>query len=237
MWIDSAAAGLLRRYSRGIKFVIILTCALAALGAAALFYMNPATYDTLLLITPKSALQRGVAYDIIEDINGKEFLITYVLEESATAEAVNSRSAVTVRATNYTYPHVLRLVMKNGGFFTKSHQEQKLKNAVLNEKAAFNLFGSVEISGNELTLNKEKYRVIGVISDEEGMPHVYIPVTLRQQSKPNSFACRLDDNVSEALVKVGLKQIGVTDGGYEFTRGTVVDRAVRAVREWVGTIS
>jgi len=233
LWIDRAAAGLLKKYSGGIKFVVTLTCALAALGAAVLFYMNPATHDTLLQITPRAALQRGIAAGTVEDINGKEFLITYVCEESAVIEAVNSRSAVTVRATNYAYPHVLRRVMKNGGFFTKTHQEQKSKTAVLNEKSAFDLFGSVDISGNEFTMSHENYRVVGVISDKEDKPYVYIPVTLRQQSMPNSFSVRLCDNVSEALVKNGLKQIGVSDGGYEFTRGTVVDRAARAVKEWV----
>jgi len=224
---------LLKKYAKSIKFVAILACVLVAFGTAALFYLNPATHDTLLLITPKSASQRGVSPDAIEDINGKKLMITYISEESATAQAVNSNAGVTLRATNYTHPHVMRLVMKSGGFFTIAHQEQSSKTAVLNEKAAFDLFGGVDIVGKELTIGNDRYRVVGVISDEDDTLHVYIPVTLRQQSRPNSFAVRLDDNVSEALVKNELKQIGVTDSSYDFTRGSVVDRAVRAVRRWM----
>ena len=231
--IDHAAVRVLKKYAGVIKFVLILTCILTISGTAVLFYLNPATYDTLLLITPKAVSQRGVAFGDVEDINGEKFMISYICEQSAMAIAINSRTELTVRATNYTYPHVMRLVMKSGGFFTKSHQEQKSRIAVMNEKAAFDLFGGVDISGNELAINNEKFRVVGVVSDEADVSHVYIPITLRQQSSPNSFAVRLDDNVSEALVKNELKQIGVTDSGYDFSRGTVVDRAVRALREWV----
>lgn len=225
--------GLIKKYAGGIKFVIILTCVLVAFAVAVLFYLNPATYDTLLVITPKAASARGVAFDAVEEINGKKFMITYICEESAIARAVNSNAGVTVRATNYTYPYVMQFVMKSGGFFTKVHQEQKLNVAVLNEKAAFDLFGGVDISGNTLTISNEKYRVVGVISDADDALHVYLPVTLRQQSRPNTFAVRLDDHVSEALVKNELKQINVTDTSYEFTRGTVIDRAIEAVRGWM----
>jgi hypothetical protein len=160
-------------------------------------------------------------------------MITYICEEVAAVQAINSRAGVTLRATNYTHPHVMQLVMRSGGFFTKSHQEQSSQIAVLNEKAAFDLFGSVDIVGNEITINNERYHAVGVISDGDDTLHIYIPITLRQQSRPNSFAVRLDENVSKALVKNELKRIGVTDCSHDFTRGTVVDRAVDAVRDWI----
>ena len=81
------------------------------------------------------------------------------MEQEKKIKAIHGNHTVNLRGTNYSYPFVLNYNLVNGGFFTKSAQEQGSKVVVLNEIAAFELFGGNDCIRNEIIVDNLIYTV------------------------------------------------------------------------------
>jgi len=180
------------------------------------FFQDYEQYNDIVLIIPNSNYTVDVPIEKIEKVNEEKFLTTYLVEQEKKIRAIHEHHLVSIKGTNYAYPFVLNYNIVNGGFFPKSSQVQESKVAVLNENAAFNIFGGNDCIGNEIIIDRFIYRVIGVINDKDKKnKNIYIPITLLNQS-PKVFVALLDRDISEGYIKAQYKNLGITTDYYDF---------------------
>ena len=200
-----------------VTAALIVMAALAGLAVNS-FRAKDKYNENLLLAQPYSDAQPGIDESVIKDKLEGKFPITYECVEDGAVSAINKSKSARIAAVNYMFRSVMPYTMASGGFFTGDHQKRAANTAVLNEKAAFDFFGGCEIIGNEIRINGELYRVLGVIRDDyKDNLRVYIPIT-RVSLRPNTFMIRLDENqgVSAEYAINECKQAGITETKYEF---------------------
>lgn len=189
-----------------------------------------------LLVIPKSKNVPGVGIDKIEEINEENFLLTYEMNYDENVKSINSEHSVVLKGTNFTFPYITGYNLVEGSFFTQLAQEQKNRTVVLNELAAFELFGSFNIVGNTILFSDESYTIAGVINDEDKEnKNVYIPITTLN-NKPTTLLTSIDieNGITEEYVKNELKEVGITDVSHDFLntndiRSIIQEQAIVAI--------
>lgn len=198
-----------------------LLIAIAALLLAALFVMsslsNQKGYRNLLLVTPSAFGTPGLSPEKLQEFSEEEFLLTYEIRQTSTAWAINSRHPVTLVGTNQNYANIMGYITLNGGFFTKAAWDAKNNHAVLNETAAFQIFGSNRITGQTLKLNDESWIITGVIQDNDTEnANIYAPSSVTGGQAESLMVLMDDKDITEAYVKNALKNVGIHENNYDF---------------------
>jgi len=111
---------------------------------------------------------------------------------------------ISVIATNENYAYFTKMDMKAGAFFNAIQVDRRMPVAVLNEAAAYQLFGNDHCVGLTVYLNHTSCKVIGVAKDlnyKDGSK-IYIPYSTIQQLNTTSSGtgqlwCRFE-NLAEA---------------------------------------
>jgi hypothetical protein len=138
---------------RVIFLKIKIFAALVLLGLFGfIFYLSGRAGNSgadYLAVLPYNAGSKSISVKAADELNEK-FPLTYKAVYPKTARALSVNSGVNVIYTNYSHVFVMRCRILNGGFFTKDAQKNAYREAVLNEKAAFDFFGTVAASGNEI---------------------------------------------------------------------------------------
>jgi hypothetical protein len=109
--------------------------------------------EHMLLSIPRQPTDLSVDMEKLEDKNTKEYLITYETNKAGTISGLNKTLDAIVKGTNFLYPLITGKQIISGAFFTKAAQYEGRKNAVLNEKAAFELLGSMDSMESAEALN------------------------------------------------------------------------------------
>jgi frataxin-like iron-binding protein CyaY len=108
------------------------------------------------------------------------------------------------------------LPIPEGSFLSNQAWTGKQRHAVLNEKAAFTIFGSSKISGNRFRLRNETWIVTGVINDgDEDRSRVYVPSSIRG-GEASALALMSTGNLDEAYIKNSVKTLGIRDGNFYY---------------------
>lgn len=207
-----------------ICFVGLITSLIALISISG--YIHVRNEKDLYLIAPRNIGEQGIDIKEIEKINEEAFLLTYIRKQQNTATAGYTKHDITLVSTNYTFPFVCRYQMINGGFFSRENQEGENNYAVLNETAAFKMFGNMNVIGLEFTVNDKEYIIRGIINDSSQVLNIYIPMQLTEQN-PDSFMLRTDEfsGVSREYILTRLKQTGISDMNYYFINiGLVNDK-------------
>ena len=171
-------------------------------------------YDDILVA---EALDRyGVSIASLEDINQNRRMLTYRIDSQKRAEALSTRHDVHIIGTSYTWPFVMSYPILNGGFFSRNEQVNRIRVAVLNEPAALEMFGTLDISGSEMRLGSDRYTITGVLSDGNDEPVIYIPAVLLSNTVSTVIICLEGDFSREAAIGI-LSGAGVSEPRYSFT--------------------
>ena len=211
-----------------VIILFFLFAALAALALLAVCAMQKA-YQGQLLVRPANLTARALDPEVLDEFSKEEFQLTYEIRKTATAQTEHKRDTVAMVGTNYTYPYVMNYVVSSGGFFTESAQNAHSKFAVLNELAAYQLFGSIDICGAEIRLDNERFTVAGVIRDhDEDTANVYVPAYFAGGGAQTLMAKMNDQNFTQAYVVTALKGIGIHESNYTFIN---LERNARAFLE------
>ena len=82
----------------------------------------------------------------------------------------------TVIATNDNYLFFSGMKIRSGGFFNSFHENRKMAVAVLNEEAAYKMFGNYNCIGENVFLNHISFTVIGIVKerDYEDVAKIYV---------------------------------------------------------------
>jgi hypothetical protein len=193
----------------------IIVGTIVTLGVMAYRITQGGAYGGMLLAVPKTGNERGVSIDALEEINENKFMLTYEHAEEQTVKTERVGLTARMVSTNYTYAQTVNFPIVSGGFFTKAMQDAAQKSVVLNEKAAFDLFGGVDISGSLLTCDGDMYTIVGVVQDGDAVNrNIYIPATIKD-AEPDTFIFKTD-GVSEVYVLNVCKTLGITETDYKF---------------------
>ena len=170
----------------------------------------------MLLAHPAELGAPRINIQKIEDFMENEFLLSYEIPSPERASLTHAEYPVTVIGTNSSYPMILGYMMTEGSFFSKQAWTGKLKYAVLNEKAAFTIFGSSRIAGNRFRLRNDTWLVTGIIRDgDDGNPKVYIPSSL-EGGEAASLMAQVSGGFDEAYIINSLKTLGIQEGNYKY---------------------
>ncbi len=191
-------------------FALIFICALMVIGLLILtVFAKRKQYEDLMLVVPYG--YGNPSYDIreIEQLCEEDFGVTYEIRRRAAAETGNSKIPVSMIGTNISYSQVFGLRNVAGSFFTEEAWNMESRYAVLNETAAYSLFGGSNIIGNTVKLDGEVFMVTGVVKDNNRKKEVvYVPSGVMPGS-PEVLMIKSGSGIGE--VRNSMAQLG----GYE----------------------
>jgi len=178
----------------------------------------------ILLVLPKEINSQRIDINKIEEFIKDEFLLTYEIPGSDRVRLSTGEYAVTLIGTNSCYSRVLGLPMIEGSYFSARDWEGKQRQAVLNENAAFNIYGSSHVVGNSFKIHNEIWLVAGVINDwDDDRCRIYVPSSVRGGGA-DVFLALTSGGIDEAYVKNSLKVLGIQEAAYNFFNfGTITD--------------
>lgn len=196
-----------------IAMVALLLASLSVLS----LWAGRQGYGHLLLVTPSAFGAPEQNPQKLEEFSEEEFLLTYEIRQSATAQAMNPKHSVMLVGTNQNYANIMGYALLDGGFFTEAAWDAQNRHAVLNATAAFQIFGSNRVSGQTLKLNGEPWIVTGVIQDNDTEnPKIYAPSSVTGGQAVSLMVLMDDQTVTEAYVKNALKSVGIHESSYDF---------------------
>ena len=229
MWVISLWTNASQRFAgRGDGFVDKrFAAALIALSLSALALIAALVrltwlcglegYDRLLMAKGVSA--EGIDIWRVEDFCRDEFLVTYEIEGRSVAEIHNYRSQVKLIGTNGYYAQIMSYRLLSGGFFSAAAWRAGSREAVLNAAAAFQLYGSEDVTGQQLRMDGAFWLIAGVLDDGGADdPRIYVPASVAGGTAGSLMALLDGHSVNADYARGSLKQLGVYDGAY-----TVVD--------------
>lgn len=212
-----------------LKIVSILLCAalLSVLGIFA-YCAQRYGYQNLLLAVPKMKTDQGLPIERIEELNEEKFMLSYENISEMSIKTDHSQYSVMVKGTNFTYPYMLKYPILSGGFFTKDAQDYISKVVVMNEKASFDIFGGMDVTGNTISLMQNSYLVVGVIDDgDRDNRNLYVLAECLSQTA-NTFILAMNNAllISEEHVMNELKIAGITESRYDFYNLDYIMRSI-----------
>lgn len=118
----------------------------------------------------------------------------------------------TVIATNDNYAYFTRIQIRSGAFFNNVHENRKMPVVVLNEAAAYQMFGNYDCIGESIYLNQNAFTVIGIVKESGNVDEakIYVPEKTTEGmgiagSEVNQLWCRFANmaETSVAISKMG----------------------------------
>jgi hypothetical protein len=196
-------------------------------------------YDGRLLISPLDLHSPQFSVRSVERFCKDAFLMTYMIEipvsvMRGTLEQIEQTEQIekqgTAIATNSHYPLIMGYRMIRGAFFTARAWDNGERHAVLNEAAAWALFGSTAIAGKSIAINGERFLVTGAIDDESDEEIIYLPSSVEDSSgterTASSFMALLsaERGVTKAYAEHALKALGIQAAHFSVTGVSDIER-------------
>ena len=159
---------------RMILFVILLGSAAGCLLLG--LKVRQVTCDNVYVLSFKQEQKNFLSSDIsiVED-NDVSFTYTkYLYPEISNGFRAEE---VTVIATNDNYSYFSGMQIRSGAFFNSVHEDRKMAVAVLNEAAAYQMFGNYDCIGERIYLNQSAFTVIGIVKESGNVDEakIYVP--------------------------------------------------------------
>lgn len=154
--------------------------------------------------------QRNMAFSSIDLSNIEDQGIDITYAQCIYPNVTNGfrSEEISVFSTNENYAYFTDAYLVKGNFFNEIQIDRKLPLVVLNETAAYRLFGSQECIGETVYLNEVSYEVCGIMTEpEESGARLYIPYSTMDSlgiSEPltDRIWCRFS-NLAEAALVLG----------------------------------
>jgi hypothetical protein len=186
------------------------------LCVAGLFIVYFLGEESLFLALPNALRSPRIDINIIEEFNENEFLLTYANPAPERISLAQGDFSVTLVGTNSSYPFIMGLSLLEGSFFSKQAWNGKLRHAVLNEKAAFTIFGSNQVVNNRFRIRNDTWLVTGVIQDgDDDAERIYVPSSVRG-GEAAALALISSGKLDDAYVKNSLKTLGIWEDSFDF---------------------
>ena len=196
---------------------VILFLSLSGLFIIAFLAKNE-NRENLLLVTPAELGSPYINVNRIEEFLESEFLVTYEIPGFERVSLAYADIPVMVIGTNNCYSQILKLGLTEGSFFSKQAWTGRQRHAVLNEKAAFEIFGSNHIAGNQFRIRNDTWIVTGVINDsDDENSRIYVPSSIAG-GQVNNFLALISSSAGsdETLIINSMKALGIHEINFNF---------------------
>jgi hypothetical protein len=175
----------------------------------------------LFLAAPADMHAPEIDVQKIEGFCDAYFPLSYEIPGPGKAVVLGIEYPVALIGTNSHYPRILAYSMAEGSFFSKQAWKDRERHAVLNGKAAFDLFGSSRAVGSPLKIRGEIRIVRGVINDgDDENRRIYLPSSAfpAQGGKAVFLLARGDaaGGADASYIRDSLKSLGVYAGAFDF---------------------
>ena len=139
----------------------------------------------------------------------------------------------TVIATNDNYAYFSRMQIRSGAFFNSVHENRKMAVAVLNEAAAYQMFGNYDCIGESIYLNQNAFTVIGIVKESGHVDEskIYVPEKTTEDmeivgSEVNQLWCRFANmaETSMAISKMGYSMDEIDITQMDLCKGVFMQR-------------
>ena len=213
-----------------IRTILILPIILTFAGLIVTYFQAGRLADLFLAVPRIMGTSSPVGS--VEAANNRGMLFTYENRSLTTVSAINSTHNVVLVGTNHNLPFVMNHSLIHGRFFREYAVRYSHQVAVLNEAAAFALFGSSEATGNEVIMRGSPYIILGVINDGDSENlNMYVPASLGDSTK--AVAANLASNLSDIGVLNEWQRMGISGSHYRFVdfsilRTVIQDRTILA---------
>ena len=210
------------------RTILVVTLLTAAFIAALTFWCGSlfsSGAEQVLFVLPKASASPfgqsgstvgGISIEQIKDLTDEGLLLSYAYTTTQSIQSVQATNEVTIIGTNQYYPLIRSCQIVSGSFFTGEQHDYKNRVAVLNPKAAFDLFGSEWLTGNSLEINGQPYLVIGVIRDgDDENRNVFIPGPCFTE-RAETVLAKADTPTSVLEIQAQLNRIGINSTKYDF---------------------
>jgi hypothetical protein len=197
----------------------VLGCFLCGAGLCVpAFIAGKTGLGQLFLAAPADLHAPEIDVQKIERFCDEHFPLGYEITGPEKAVVLGIEYPVTFTGTNSHYPRLLGYPMAEGSFFSKQAWEGGWRHAVLNGKAAFDLFGSSHAAGSRLKIRGETWIVAGVIHDgDEDNRRIYAPSSVRGGKAASLLAqTEAAKGINASYIRDSLKSLGVYDSGFGF---------------------
>lgn len=115
----------------------------------------------------------------LKNLNVDDAFCSYAYEVFLDVSNGICGSDISVIATNENYRFFSNIEMIKGAFFNGSQFDRKLKVAVVNKEAAYQVFGNHNCIGEYIYLNRSAFKIIGIAERKDAKrAEIYIPSTL-----------------------------------------------------------
>ena len=196
-------------------------CLILCIAGLLAIYFLTVSNKYIFLVIPNDLASPKISMDKIDEFCENDFPVTYEIQDSRKVSLMQREFQADVIGTTSAYPQILGYVMTQGSFFSGQAWTGKLRQAVLNEKAAFTIFGSYNIDGSRFRMQNDTWLVTGVINDkDEDHSRIYVPSSVDGTVAPAAFAISKlwgkNGEYGEAYIKNSLKNLGIRDAGFTF---------------------
>lgn len=201
---------ILRRNEHRVKRLLIIF--LVSIGFCLLYGLKvrQVIADDIYILSMQDGSSFFHASDLLCVQRGN---VDAAFEQSVAAEVSNGFRVedIPVSATNENFGYFTKMQVMKGAFFNKIQVSRKYRLAVINENAAYQLFGSEDCVGQAVFLNHISYQVVGIVREqvEEAEAKIYIPYTILEdmgaELSVGQLWCRFENLAEAALV---LDQMG-----------------------------
>ena len=204
---------ILRRSERGVKRLLIIF--LGSIGVCLLYGLKVrqvAADDVYIL-----SIRDGSSFYVSDLLFLQKRNIDAAFEQPVAVDVSNGfrLEEVPVSAVNENFGYFINMQILQGAFFNEVQVSRKYGLAVVNESAAYQLFGSEDCVGQEIFLNQVSCKVAGIVREqgEEAGAKIYIPYTVLEnlggELSVEQLWCRFKNLAEAASV---LDQMGYSLG-------------------------
>ena len=198
-----------------IRLIAGTSLLICLIGLTIIYFLTERN-KSLFLVLPNETGSPGINIDKIEDFSSDEFPLTYEIQGYERVSLPQGEYPVTLIAANNYYAGIMGLTMIEGSFFTKQAWAGKQKQAVLNETAAFTIFGSSNIVGSRFRIRNDTWLVTGVVRDfDEDHSRIYVPSSVRG-GEAAAVSFTVSGNLDAAYAINSLKTLGIRDINFDF---------------------
>ena len=212
------------------KTVIAALCLIICIASLCITAGLAGHYKALFFALPKDLSSPKIDVFSIDDFQKDGFPLTYEITGSERISLSRGTFPVTMIGTSAGFLQIMGLQILEGSFFSSQAWSGKLRHAVFNEKAAYSIFGSVNISGNLFKIRNDTWIVTGVINDgNEEQSRIYVPSSI-QGGRADALAMKVSGTLDEIFILNHLKSLGVMDVNFSFLS---MNRQIRLLWERV----
>lgn len=207
----------MRRYKNLLRIGVLVLFFLSLAGCMFISSKVKSSSASNLFIISKKQEFNYFTREEMERLEKKNYFFTFMQRQNIEISNGIRGKSMEVVGTNDNFPYFLKGSMLGGTFFNKIYLEKKCKVAVINEKAAFELFGTTSGLGNRIYIGQQVYEVIGVIENSylKNTAQIYLPETTFNEYHSDSTRitdiwCQLS-NISESIVVGKILGYGADD--------------------------